>query len=190
MSDRLTAQEYEIGLRGQSPKAGPSSWRAVWLSLWVAFTLSLMAASTADAATRHGVWTSQIERPDRSSLCYVAGAPLAREPKGLRRDPAFVHVALSKTAGISGEISLKLGFPLKHGVDVIVTVDAAHFRLFASGERAFVADPAIEARLLEAMRRGQRLVVTATSDRGTQTRDTYVLAGFADALKATVTGCT
>ncbi|MFM9939806.1 MAG: hypothetical protein ACKVP7_09950 [Hyphomicrobiaceae bacterium] len=87
--------------------------------------------------------------------------------------------------GIAGEVSFKLGFPLRHGSQTIVTIGAAQFRLFVLGERAFVASRDEEARLLASMRKGTRMVVTAIADRGgAVTRDTYSLTGLAPALQA------
>ena len=39
------------------------------------------------------------------------------------------------------------------------------------------------------MRRGQQLIVTGTSQRGTATRDTYSLAGLSDALDKIHAAC-
>ena len=47
---------------------------------------------------------------------------------------------------------------------------------------AWVKENADEVRLVEAMRRGSRLIVTGTSTRGTDTRDSYSLSGVSAAL--------
>lgn len=135
------------------------------------------------AATRHGSWNSYTAQPAEGQPCFVAARPLVREPIGLRRDPAYVYVSAVTGGGVTGEVSIKFGFPLRHAAPVIATIGGARFVLFGHGERAFVADRAEEVRFIESMRKGARMVVTATSDRGNLTRDTYVLAGLSAALQ-------
>jgi hypothetical protein len=158
--------------------------RGVAAVLAALFSVAILAGEAGHAAIRHGTWISQTDRPGGDLPCYVAASPIAREPKGLRRDPAYAYVTVLPRDGIAGEVSFKFGFPLRHGTEVVAIIGAARFRLFALGERAFVADRPEEERLLESMRRGTRLVVIATSDRGNVTRDTYALSGLAEALSS------
>lgn len=135
------------------------------------------------AATRHGSWTSYAAEPAQGHPCFVAARPLAREPAGLRRDPAYVYVSAVTGSDVTGEVSIKFGFPLRHAAPVIATIGGARFILFGHGERAFVADRAEEVKFIASMRKGARMIVTATSDRGNLMRDTYVLAGLVAALQ-------
>lgn len=163
--------------------------RRIVLALLTCAVMSSGPMTGLAAVTRHGTWISHTDRVEPLGACYVATAPVAREPRTQRRDPAYFYVAVSQKDGLVGEVSLKLGFPLRFGHEVVVTVDAASFRLFAVGERAYVADRTEEMRLVEAMQRGRRLVVTSTSERGAVTRDTYALTGFPDAMKAVRAVC-
>ena len=52
-----------------------------------------------------------------------------------------------------------------------------------------MADAADEQKLIEAMKKGSKLVVKATSTRGTQTTDTYSLNGLSQAMDAIATAC-
>ncbi len=67
-------------------------------------------------------------------------------------------------------------------------VGAEKYVLFGREDRAYVADPTEELKLVEAMKKGQKLVIQATSERGTTTTDTYSLQGFLQAFQA-VAGC-
>jgi invasion protein IalB len=90
---------------------------------------------------------------------------------------------------VKTEVSIKLGYPARKGADITVTVGTSAFKLFATGDRAFVADATEELKLVEALRKGTSLTVQATSERGTQTKDTYSLQGLNQALQAMVAGC-
>jgi len=63
------------------------------------------------------------------------------------------------------------------------------FKLFSRGDRAYVIDPTDELKLLEAMKRASSVVVTAQSEQGAASRDTYSLAGITQALQAVSGGC-
>ncbi len=160
------------------------------LALWTLLAvLAWSELGICEAATRHGSWVSFTDRADGREPCFIAASPLAREPRGPRRDPAFAYVTLLPSHGIAGEISFKLGFPLRHGSQVVVAIGVAQIKLFVLGERAFVVTREEETRMLEAMRKGSRMVVTAISDRGAVTRDSYSLAGMAQALQAATAAC-
>ena len=90
---------------------------------------------------------------------------------------------------MKSEISLKLGYKIKTGSDVVVNIGTATYTLFGKDDRAFVADPTQELKLLDEMKKGSKLQVQATSERGTATTDTYSLAGLSQALKALAQSC-
>ena len=91
--------------------------------------------------------------------------------------------------GVKAEISVKLGYPIKTGSDITVMVGNDTFTLFPKEERAYVADATEELKLIEAMKKGSKLTVQATSERGTATTDTYSLAGLSQALQALAAAC-
>jgi hypothetical protein len=122
-------------------------------------------------------------------LCFALSQPKDQEPKSARRDPAYLYVTAWPSDAVTGEISIKLGYPLKKGSEAIVTVDAMAFKLFGAADRAYVEDPAQEKRLLETMRKGSKLIVKAQSERGTMTTDTYSLTGLTQALQLLAQGC-
>jgi hypothetical protein len=90
---------------------------------------------------------------------------------------------------VKGEVSVKLGYPIKAQSDVTVLVGKDEFKLFSKDERAFVSDPTQELKLIETMKKGSSLVVKAKSERGTATTDTYSLAGFAQAMQELAKTC-
>ena len=52
-----------------------------------------------------------------------------------------------------------------------------------------VPDSSTDKKLVDAMKRGQRMIVEGTSSRGTKTKDTYSLACFSNAYKAISAKC-
>ncbi len=61
-------------------------------------------------------------------------------------------------------------------------MDGNTFELFAEGEWAWPASDSDDAKIIAAMKRGSKAVLTARSSRVTQTNDTFSLLGFTAAL--------
>ena len=153
---------------------------------------SVLGALPVGATERVGSftdWSSFAHEDGGQKLCFVVSEPKTKEPKAVKRDPPHFFVSAWPKAGVRAEVSVKMGYAVKQGSEATVTIGAEAFRLFADADRAFVADPTQELKLLEAMKKGQRMVVKATSERGTATTDSYSLSGLAEALATLTTGC-
>jgi invasion protein IalB len=122
-------------------------------------------------------------------LCFAASEPKLKEPAGANRARILLYISAWPKDGVKSEVSVKLGYPIKTASEVTVTVGKEQFKLFSKEDRAFVADATEELKLIEAMKRGAKLVVQATSERGTATTDTYSLNGLGQALQALATTC-
>jgi invasion protein IalB len=134
-------------------------------------------------------WTTFTHGEAASLLCFATSQPSKQEPANAKRDPAFVYVSSWPKDGVKAEISVKIGYALRKGSDVTLSVGSSDFKLFVSGDRAYVADATEELKLLEAMRKGSTMTVQGTSERGTKTTDTYSLAGISQALAAVASNC-
>jgi len=147
-----------------------------------------MAQSVKTIGT-YSSWTSFTHGESASLLCFATAQPSKQEPSNAKRDPAFIYVSSWPKDGVKAEISVKIGYALRKGSDVTLAVGSSSFKLFAHGDRAYVADATEELKLLEAMRKGSTMTVKGTSDRGASTTDTYSLAGITQALQAVATNC-
>jgi hypothetical protein len=65
----------------------------------------------------------------------------------------------------------------------------AKFTMFTDQRSAWIENPSQEGELIEAMRKGNRMVVRGQSRRGTITTDTYSLSGITAALNAIQKEC-
>jgi len=147
------------------------------------------AAEGAVETGRFGEWSLNLSEGPSSKLCFAATEPKSKEPAGANRTKTVFYVSAWPKEGVKSEISVKLGFPIKTGSQVTVTVGKDAYKLFAKEERAFVADATQELKLIEAMKKASKMVVQATSERGTATSDTYSLSGLNQALAAMATSC-
>jgi len=151
-------------------------------------------AQAAIAIRTFNGWTLYSETAQQQ-ICFLAASPAETAPAGIKRDTALLYISAWPKEGVRTEVSFKLGFPARKASEPVVSVTGpgsappAAFRMFVKDDRAFVADATQELKLIEAMRKGSRLVVQSTSERGTSVTDTFPLAGITAGLQALATGC-
>lgn len=130
-------------------------------------------------------WTA-IEAPERSSkICYMVARPTKSLPDGAKRGDILLTVMHRPAAKQRDEVSFQSGYPFKPGAPVVIDVEKKKFDLFTKpetdAEGAWSRDAAMDKALVEAMKSGNSLTVKGVSGRGTETTDTFSLAGFTKA---------
>jgi invasion protein IalB len=148
-----------------------------------------VAAQGATVAGTFGGWNLYTSNAGATMLCFIAAPPTERKPPNANRATTLFYVSAWPKDGIRSEVSVKLGYPIKPASDVTVAVGKDTFKLFPKDERAFVADATEELKLIEALKKGSEVDVSAVSARGTATTDTYSLTGVKQALQALATAC-
>ncbi|MBX6322610.1 MAG: invasion associated locus B family protein [Rhodospirillaceae bacterium] len=133
-------------------------------------------------------WTAASFEEQAGKGCFVVSVPKKSEGKYTRRDPTYVHVTHRPAMNTRDVVSVTAGYTYKPGSTVKVTIGDETFTLFTK-EGAAWADDALDAKLVEAMKKGDTMVVEGTSSRGTLTTDTYSLAGFTAAYEAIGKAC-
>jgi invasion protein IalB len=129
-----------------------------------------------------GDWGAYAAQRDKSKLCYAMTQPKNREPKNLNRDPAYLFVSSQPADGVRNEISLVMGFPAKEGADAMAAVGQSNFALVTKVANAWIKNPAEEGRVIDALKKGDKLVVRSESKRGSKLTDEYSLKGFNEAF--------
>jgi hypothetical protein len=155
----------------------------------MAGALSAAAADDMTAAGTFGDWALLTDASTPHQFCFITSEPKATSPKGASRDAPRAYVSAWPKDGIRGEVSFRMGFPVKKSGEGKATISPADFVLFGSGDRAFVNDATQELKLVEAMKKGNELTIEMTSERGTLVTDTYSLAGIGQALKKLQESC-
>ncbi|RMF00341.1 MAG: hypothetical protein D6773_11605, partial [Alphaproteobacteria bacterium] len=109
----------------------------------------MLAASPAVAQQakflkKHGDWSSYVSAGTAKKVCFVVAQPRDQAPKNVKRDPVYFYVSHYPADKVKNEISIKMGYPLKPGVPVEITIGDKKFKLFTKGEGAFVEKKADE----------------------------------------------
>ena len=136
----------------------------------------------------YGDWGVFLAQGEKSKTCYALATPKDRAPHGLQRDPAYVFISNRPGENVREEVSIIMGFPMKEGGGR-AEIAGSGFALIAKGANAWIKNQAEEAKFVDALKKGSKLVVKASSLRGHVTTDSYSLAGLAQALERVEKEC-
>ncbi|MGH6717675.1 MAG: invasion associated locus B family protein [Alphaproteobacteria bacterium] len=155
--------------------------RALALLAFACGLLGLAATATAQTPAivgGSGDWIAYRYEESGTSTCYLASQP--KEAKGDYTERAEIWALVTHRAPGDGAavVSIIAGYNYKEGSAVRVKIGDATFELFTRGDTAWTNTVEDDARLVEAMKKGRTMVVDGVSWRGTETTDTYSLAGF------------
>ena len=160
-------------------------------ALAAALALALAAPAQAQDQSTNRVaaetdWSVFVESDPTE--CWAVSAPKetvnTRDGRvvAVRRSDILLFVSYRPGSNVAGEVSFTGGYPFAQGSTVSMDIGGATFELFTEGEWAWPADPAQDAQIISAMKRGANAKLTARSSRGTRTEDTFSLLGFTAAL--------
>ena len=127
-------------------------------------------------------WSVYKHDEANNKMCFAITKPKDMEPKNVSRGSVFFYVTTWPEDKVKQEVSVKIGYPLKAGSQPTAAIGGSVFSMFAKGDKAFVADEAMEDKMIAAMRAGKTMVVKGVSHRGTKTTDKYSLSGISAAL--------
>ncbi|MBV8839499.1 MAG: Invasion associated locus B family protein [Alphaproteobacteria bacterium] len=140
---------------------------------------------------QYGDWGAYMANAGGRTVCYALAKPSsqATQPANRPRDPAYVFLSTRPSENVRNEISIVIGYPFKPGYEASADIGANKYAMYTQGDGAWVKNPAEEARMVEAMRKGADLVVTGESGKGTKSTDRYTLKGLSQALDRVAQEC-
>ncbi len=130
-----------------------------------------------------GEWTAYAAGSGKGKTCYSLAKPKDRQPATLKRDPGYVFISNRPAETVTNEVAFVMGFDVKADSTPTAEIGATSFDLVAKGADLWVKNAAEESKFVEALRKGQRLVVKAESKKGNMSTDIYQLAGVGSALE-------
>ncbi len=136
----------------------------------------------------YGAWGVFLAEGEKSKTCYTLATPKDRAPPGLKRDPAYVFIANRPAENVREEVSIIMGFPLKESGGR-AEVAGSDFDLIAKGANAWIKNQSEEAKFVDALKKGSKLIVKAPSLKGHVATDSYSLAGLSQALERVAKEC-
>ncbi len=156
---------------------------------------SLLAAVPAEAASpkllgEYNDWVAYYYNDAGGTVCYMASTPKKDEGRYTTRGDIYAVVTHRPAEKSYDVVNFVAGYTFKPNSEVSVKIGSKTIdKLFTSGDKAWATSDKTDKELVEAMKRGSRMIVDGTSSRGTKTKDTYSLSGFASAYKAISNKC-
>ncbi|ODT74317.1 MAG: hypothetical protein ABS76_37335 [Pelagibacterium sp. SCN 64-44] len=163
------------------------------IGLAVGAIMALMPAAQAQQATELGTfnaWTAWQAADAAGTICYISATPQKTEPAGANRDPIHFMIIHRKQQGVKNEVQTIVGYPLNTtNANASASVDGKSYPMVVEGSAAWLASTGDEGGFVSAFKAGNSLVVRGTSQRGTNTVDTYSLSGATAAMNAIDAAC-
>jgi invasion protein IalB len=182
---------------GAPYQAGEKRMKPLVLAIAVCLAIGWGADAMAQSAQNIGVfrdWNAFSSTGAGDKVCFIASQPTESKYSQTisGRGAAFFQVTSVPSQSIRNEASTVVGFTVLTTADVTIDIDGTKFRMFldASQPDTAWAVPEQEAQLIEAMKKGSRMTVEATSSpRLTVVTDTYSLSGVTAALNKVAEEC-
>ncbi|RUT29379.1 hypothetical protein EMQ25_14765 [Arsenicitalea aurantiaca] len=155
--------------------------------------VGLAAPAGAQEATSLGTfnaWTAWQSTDANGVMCYISSTPSDSQPGNVNRGAIHFLIIHRKGLGTRNEVQSLIGYPFNtSNANASATIDGRAYPMVTEGEAAWLASASDESGFVQSFRAGSRLVVRGTSQRGTNTTDTYSLSGSAAAMDAIDRAC-
>lgn len=127
-----------------------------------------------------GDWTLYTTELEGKKTCYIASFPKSKTGNYSRRDEPYLLI--TRISDSVHEVSTSSGYKYKKGSEVKVDVDGTNYNLFTSGEVAWAYDVTEDRKIIDSMKKGNKIKIRGTSLKGTYSVDTYSLSGVTAAF--------
>lgn len=158
------------------------SFRRSWTLLAGGLVSLVLPAAEAEvqAIGRYKDWRVYTEKVGRDTICFAAVEADDRTPKNIQHGEVTFYVATWKSGAASSQPSLKVGYELRNDIAPVAVIGRERFRMYASGNEAFVTD-SDEKGLLAALKKGTDLRIEAAR-KESRTAYAFSLKGSTDAI--------
>jgi len=165
-----------------------------WFSIAISFVLLTTSVTKADSRqllSSSRDWDAfKLSTDSGETVCYMISVPKVKTPKSLRHGNPVVMVTHKPKKAIMNEFNFIAGYKFQTGSAVRVTIDKGRKEdLFTSDDGAWAYDPKQDAAIVASLKRGNSLMLNATSGRGNATSYRFSLAGFTAAHNAITNAC-
>ena len=135
-------------------------------------------------------WSAYAYKEGKNTVCYIASTPKRDEGNYTKRGDIYAVVTHRPQDKSFDVVNFVAGYTLKSNAKFTVKIGKETFsKFFTDGDKSWTINDSEDAKLVKAMFKGERMIVEGVSNRGTQTKDTYSLKGFARAYKAINAKC-
>ena len=134
-------------------------------------------------------WETMVIKNDIQFVCFAQSKPVLQSPKKNKRE-ARLFVSFRPNKKILDEISITAGYEFNKKNSITARSGKNKYKFDISQENfAWMADDKEEKKMIKAMKRGSRIMITGYNQEGSQTIDHYSLLGFTKAYGVAKKSC-
>ncbi|NNE59039.1 MAG: hypothetical protein HKN36_13110 [Hellea sp.] len=159
------------------------------LALPALMLMPLSANASPTLKGSFGDWTVYSRYDGAQRLCYVVAHAKSKSPASVRHGDIHFLVANWKSGIAFEQPSFMADFSLKADRPPSVQIDGQKFPMYVSKNESFIAERSDEVSLINRMRAGSTMKVSAVSGRGTNVSYTFSLNGITAALERAQSDC-
>ena len=153
------------------------------------FSISYSFAEDVKKLGKYKDWETMVLVEASGNTCFAQSSPVLQAPKSNKRD-ARLFVSFRPGDKITDEISTTSGYEYNKNNKVIATSGKNKFNFDIKQQGfAWMTSNKNEKKMINAMMKGSRIMVTGFNSKGSQTIDHYSLLGFTKAYKAAKSAC-
>ena len=159
--------------------------------IFIFFTMfySLASAEEVKKIGKFKDWETIVLKNDSELVCFAQSKPVLQSPKNNPRE-ARLFVTFRPNGKIIDEISITAGYEFNKKNSITARSGKNKYKFDISQESfAWLADDKEEKKMIKAMKRGSRIMITGYNQEGSQTIDHYSLLGFTKAYKSAKKSC-
>ena len=147
-------------------------------TLFALIIILFSSVSNSLFALERGSWT--LSKND--DWCYIGSLPIKSDlPETKKRGENYILVY--KIIGSNKNIvQVEAGYQYNLDEDIVVNIDNTSFKFYSTEDSSETAWTNNDEKVIFAMKKGLKLVLSGQSSRGTITNDTYTLKGFTSAI--------
>jgi len=121
--------------------------------------------------------------------CYIGSIPIETDlSKEKKRGDTYILV-YKMVGNKNSVIQIEAGYNYKLNKDILIKIDNTNYEFYTTKDVLDSAWTNDDTKVIFAMKKGLKLMITGESSRGTVTNDTYTLKGFTSAFNQLAEDC-
>ena len=149
------------------------------------FSFILLLFSNKIYALEKGKWTFVKD----NQYCYIGSIPIKTDlSKEKKRGDTYILV-YRMVGSKDSVIQIEAGYNYKLNKDIVIKIDSKNYKFYTTEDVSDSAWTDDDGRVIFAMKKGLKLMITGESSRGTIINDAYTLKGFTSAFNQLTKEC-
>ena len=155
------------------------------------FSVTYVSAEELKKIGKFKDWETLVLNKDNELVCFAQTKPVLQSPKSSNLREARLFVSFRPNDKVTDEISTTSGYEFNSQNSILATSGKKKYKFdIAQDGFAWISSNKVEKKMIKAMKKGSRIMITAYNKSGSQTIDHYSLLGFTKAYNTAKKSCT